>query len=392
MKVEIIKMDHFGRGIAKINQKVVFIKNALPNEIVEFKIIKNKKSFSEGEIVKIIKKSASRITPICPYYNKCGGCQFLHVGYEEEKKYKMSKATEILGNINSFYETKSLNYRNKVTLHIQNNQIGYYQEKSNIIVPIKLCYLLNDKLNEIICKLQDCNLQEVKSIILKVHQNKTLMAIDGEVNNSFVDNFPFVDNILINNKVIKGNNYLEEVIDHKIFRVTAYSFFQVNKIGLENINSILKIFISSKKIHHALDLYGGTGLWSILLSDYVDEITSIEINKEASFNAKINVKNNNLNNIKVINGKVEDYIQNFKNINLIITDPPRSGLDNKTKKNIISIAPDYFIYISCDMLTLKRDLNDFSSIFNVEEIDLIDMFRGTYHVETVCLLSRKTLE
>ena len=160
-------------------------------------------------------------------------------------------------------------------------------------------------------------------------------------------------------------------------------------MGLENINKIVQSYLINKNIKKVLDLYSGTGLWGILISDNVKNITAIEINKEACDNAKDNLLKNNISNVKIINGDVKDFIDNFKDIDLVITDPPRSGLDKKTIEYLKKIKSKYFIYISCDMLTLKRDLNDLEDIYQIEAINLVDMFKRTYHVETVCLLSLK---
>ena len=118
----------------------------------------------------------------------------------------------------------------------------------------------------------------------------------------------------------------------------------------------------------------------------------IEINKESCNNARVNIKNNDIKNIKVINGKVEDYIDRFNDIDLVITDPPRCGLDKKTINYFKNIRSKYFIYISCDMYTLKRDLKELGDIYDIKEINLVNMFKRTYHVETVCLLCRKTVD
>ena len=141
MKVSIIKFDHFGRGIGKINEKIVFVNRALPGEIVDVSVFNEKKNYLEGNIKGIIKEVNTRIKPICPYYDKCGGCNFLHTTYEVEKEFKTNKAKELLGKCDKFYETSNLNYRNKVTLHVKNKEIGFYEEKTDNIVNIDYCYL-----------------------------------------------------------------------------------------------------------------------------------------------------------------------------------------------------------------------------------------------------------
>ena len=394
MEVNIIKFDHFGRGIGKINEKIVFVNKALPEELVDIDISNTKKNYLEGNINKVIIESKKRIEPICPYYDRCGGCTFLHVKDEVEKEFKIDKAKELLGQCDRFYETSNLNYRNKVTLHVKDNKIGLYEEKTKEIVNIDYCYLLNDKINKVINVLNKIDLSKysLKTIIIKCNQNKILLDVDNEIDDNFINKFDYVETIISNNKIVKGNGYIEEVIDGKKFKITSNAFFQVNKEGLENINKIIQEFLKNKNINSVLDLYSGTSLWGILVSNQVKEVVSIEINREATLNAKDNIKNNNIKNIKVINGDVAKYINEFHNIDLIIVDPPRSGLDKKTRDYLKEINSKYIIYISCDMQTLKRDLEELKVKYNVSSVNLVDMFKRTYHVESVCLLSRKTVD
>ena len=390
MEVSINKFDHFGRGLGKLNDKVIFIDKALPEEIVDVEITNEKKNYQEGKIIKIIKESDSRVKPICPLFNKCGGCNFLHTTYGIEKNFKLEKGIELLGKIDNFYETKSLNYRNKVTLHIKNNKIGLYQENSNNIIEIDYCYLLDNTINKVIKDLNkiDFNNYEATRVIIKANNNKTLLDIDSNIDNNFLNTFSYVDTIISNKKVVKGTGFIEEIIDNKVFKITSEAFFQVNKEGLENINRVIKEFLYNKSVNNVLDLYSGTSLWGILVSDKVKEVTSIEINKEACLNAKDNIKKNNINNIKVINGDVKDYIDRFNNIDLVIIDPPRSGLDKKTREYLKRINSKYIIYVSCDMQTLKRDLTDLKGNYDIDSINLVDMFRGTYHCESIVILER----
>ncbi len=391
MKVNILKFDHFGRGIAKVNEKIVFVEKALPSEIIDIDIVNSKNKYSEGKINNIIKESKDRIKPICPYYDKCGGCSFLHTNYELEKEFKLDKGKELLGKIDNYYETKELNYRNKVTLHVKDNKLGFYMEKSNEIVEIDYCYLLHDNLNKVINDLKKIDLSKynIETIIIKTNQNQILLDIDSNIDNNFINKINYVDTIIANNKIVKGNGYIEEIIDNKRFKITPKAFFQVNNEGLVNINNIVKEFIKNKKINSALDLYSGTSLWGILISDYVKKVTSIEINKEACLNAKFNIKENNINNIKVINGDVKDYIDSFNDIDLVIIDPPRSGLDKKTREYLKIINSKYIIYISCDMQTLKRDLSELKENYNIISTNLVDMFKRTYHCESIVILERK---
>lgn len=388
MKLEIDKFDYFGRGIGYNNKKIIFVDKALPREIVDASITKEKKDYCNAKTIEIIKKSKDRIKPLCPNYSKCGGCYFLHATYNLEKKFKIEKAKELLGRCDSFHETSNLNYRNKVTLHVKDNKIGLFEEKTNNLVNINYCHLLNDRINKVINDLNKINMNDyhITKIIIKCNQDKLLLSLDGKIDETFINQFDYVDTIICKNKIVKGKGYLKEIIDNKVFKITQEAFFQINREALININHIIKYYLNNKNIHHALDLYSGTSLWGILISNNVGKVTSVEINKEACQNALANIKNNNIENINVINGKVEDYIDTFKDIDLVIIDPPRSGLDKKTREYLKRINSRYLIYISCDMLSLKRDLEDLKSAYKIEMVNLVDMFKRTYHCEVVTIL------
>ena len=390
MNKEVIKLDYFGRGIIKDNNKVIFVDKALPNDIIDYEIIKDKKKYSEARISKIIKESPDRIIPKCPYYNNCGGCDFWHAKDSLEKDFKINKAKELLGQCDGYFDTID-NYRNKVTLHIKDNKIGYYKEKTNDIININSCLIVNPLINKIINKLNkiDFSKYNVSKIIIKCNLDKVLLYLDNIVDDEFIDYLSEVDTIIVKDKVIKGKGYLEEIIDNKVFKITKEAFFQVNKEGLIHILNIIKEYLKDKDINNMLDLYCGESLWGILLNNYSKNITGIEINKESCDNALINIKNNNIGNIKIINGKVEDYLNEFKDIDLIILDPPRNGLDKNTIKYLKEIKSNYLIYISCDMISLKRDLELLKDNYNIKKVYLVNMFKKTYHCEVVTILEKK---
>ena len=389
--VKIEKYDDLGNGITKINNKVCFVKRALPNEEIDIKIIKDKKNYLEGVIDKIIIPSNNRVESICPFYNDCNGCNFLHTRVDEEKKFKIERCLNFFNMFNNFYETED-NYRNKIILHFNNNLIGYYKEQSHDIVEIDNCIIVNNKINEIIKILKKylSNKDSGKVLIRCNYNEEILISIDGIYKsiNSLIDN-QLIDNILYNNKVLKGNDYfIEQVFNYK-FMVHHDAFFQVNRKGLEQIFNIIELYLKDKKIDNALDLYSGTSVLGIFISKYVKEVTSIEKNKNATEDAKYNIKLNNINNLKVINGCVEDYIDKFNNIDLIILDPARSGLDKKTIDYLNIINSQYIIYISCNIHSLKRDLSLLKDNYDIEDINIVDMFRRTNQCEVVMILERR---
>lgn len=392
MEVEILGFDDLGNGITKINNKVCFIKKALPGELINIKIVKDNKKYSMGVITDIKKNSNSRINPICKYYDKCGGCNFLHAKESLEKEFKIERARKFFKRCDNFYETTCYNYRNKVKLHVKNGNIGFYENKTNDLVSIDYCYLLNQNINEVISILNNYKDTSFNGIVT-IRENKSseiMLIIEGDY--KYLDelkNSNLITNLIYNDKVIKGKNYfIEEINDYK-FKVSYNSFFQINRLGLEKIFEVLSNFLKDKKINKVLDLYSGTSVLGIHLARYSKEVISVEINENATKDAIVNLKLNNINNLSVINSDVASCIDTFKDIDLIVIDPSRSGLSEKTIFYLNEIKSKHLIYIACGIDALKRDLKKLEKNYNLENLYLVDMFPRTNNVETIAILSLK---
>ena len=392
MQIKIDDFDDLGNGLGKIDNKVCFVNKGLPNEVLDIEITKNTKSYINAKINKIIVPSKERLKTICPFYDVCGGCNFLHATKELENEFKIQKGKKFLGSINKLYETAELNYRNKVIFHVKKGEIGFYKTNTNQLIKITYCYLLDDEINKILelfNKHVDNNF--TGEILIRVNSLKeTLVSITGNYQyTNILINSNLINNLVYNSKVLKGNNYFLEYINDYKFKVSYLSFFQVNHQGLENIINILSDFLKDKNINIALDLYSGTSVLGIIMARYVKKVISVEEVKVATLDALENKKLNKINNLEVINGKVEDYINTFKNIDLVVVDPARRGLDKKTINYLKIIKSNYLIYIACKMDSLKRDLYDLKEIYDVASINLVDMFPRTNHVESVCVLKRR---
>lgn len=369
-EVTIIDYDHQGRGMARINDKIVFIPNTMIDEIVKIKITKDKKKYMEAEVVEFIKESPDRVKGICPYYKTCGGCDILHLQYIEQLEYKQNKIKNIVSRylkedikINNIIPSdKQFNYRNKVTLQVDKNKIGYYSKKTNNITPIKKCLLIDDKLNNYISYIDKANEQ----IILRTNGTDVL------------------DN---------NDNFIIKTIGKYKYLVSLKSFFQINDNVTYKMYEKIKEYCAATKEDNILDLYCGTGTIGIYLSENCNKVLGIEINKQAIRDANKNKELNNINNIEFIAEDVSKVINKIKfNPTIVVVDPPRAGLDEKTIKEIIKMAPHTLVYVSCDPMTLMRDLNILKYYFNIKEITPFDMFPNTYHVESVVLLRLKNVE
>ena len=306
--VKIERLDHQGRGIGKIDGKIVFIPKTLLDEEVDVNLVLEKKKFFEGEIKEIVKSSDNRISPICPHFFDCGGCQFLHVNYENSLKFKQNKVENIINKnlikkvlINPIVASdEELFYRNKITLQVD-KAIGYYKEKTNVIIPIEKCFIADVKINKIYDILKDnINMDNINQIIIRSTKNTSqsmlIFKTCGKVDNNEIIVLlkDLVQSIYINNELIYGEEkIIEQLLDYK-FYISPTSFFQVNTKQAEKLYKIAINYADISKDDMVLDLYCGTGTIGIIASKYAKKVVGIELNKEAINDANLNKKLNKI--------------------------------------------------------------------------------------------------
>ena len=396
-QVTINKVDNKGRGIGYTSGKIVFVKNALPGEIVTLKNIKEHKKYITADIQNIVKKSELRNIPKCPYYDSCGGCNLMHLGIDYQEEYKEKKVKEILKkyanikeNVKFIKNNKELYYRNKVTLKVKNSEFGYYNDETHNFIKVNNCLLVNNKINEFI-KSNVIKINNGELVIRVNYQDELLINIRSAEDVSILNdiNKYNVVGVVLNDKVIYGTSFFYDYIGDFRFKVSYNSFFQVNNYMASNIFMILKSNLKGKNL---LDLYCGVGTLGLSLKDNFESIYGIEKIENAIIDAKENALINNCHNAHFYAG---DTYEVLKDINVlfdtVIVDPPRSGLNEETRNLIIKLKPDKLCYVSCDPFTLARDLNILNEFYDVEKINALDMFPNTYHVECVCILERKEL-
>lgn len=388
--------------------KTVFVENTVPGDIVNICVKKNKKNYSIATVANFIKYSCNRIKPKCPYFDKCGGCDLQNISYSDQLIFKEEKVKEILERFANVDRSKvksilnnvenQFNYRNKLTLQVD-KKIGLYGKNSYNLVPIDKCLISSKKINEIISIIEEnINLENINQVVIRnsFYNNKIMVIF--KCKNVNIDNLiklkDFVDSIYINEKkdykLVYGLEYLEEKIGDYIFKISPDSFFQVNTIMCEKLYNKIIEYGNFKGNENVLDLYCGTGTIGIYISKYVKNVIGYEINKYAIMNAQDNLKINNVYNANFYCGSSELSFENVtNNIDTIIVDPPRSGLNSETIQGIINVKPCKVIYVSCDPVTLARDLKIIGEYYDVIEVTPVDMFPNTKHVECVSVLSRK---
>lgn len=406
MNLKIERLDHQGRGISKINEKIIFIPNALPNEIVNVKIVKENKKIIEGEVIDLIEKSTNRIEASCPYYKECGGCHLMHVSYEDELNYKEEKIKQVVNKFTSYnpklvekiIPNNELNYRNKVTFHVD-KEIGYYSNKTNNLIKIDNCLIADQSINKILSIIKSLNLSNIyevvirsskslkdKMVILKLNE---LVSTDPIVEKLSSDVNTIVTYYKKKYQVVHGKGFIYDKIGEYTFKISPDSFFQVNTLGAEKLYNKALEYLKPDKEDKVLDLYCGTGTIGIYISKYVKQVKGIEVNEFAVKDAIINKEINHVDNIDFLCLNASDVSKIKEKFDKIIIDPPRSGLDKKTLDYIRKSKASKIVYVSCDPITLARDIEFLKEEYELLEITPVDMFPRTYHVESVCLLKLK---
>ena len=440
--VDIIDNGFEGEGIAKIEGYTIFIPNALKGEKVKVLILKLTVSHGYGKILEIIKPSEYRIDNIdCSTYKRCGGCNLRHIKYEKTLEIKRDIVQNLINkNLKGSVQVKNTigmdnpyNYRNKAQYPIgidkeKNAVIGVFANRTHEIIPIKECMIQNkdsEKIAKYICEFANRNNISVyneqtkkgllRHIVIKVgiktNEIMCILVLNGrEVNNEqklikeLITQFPNIKTIVKNintkntnvilgkeNVIIYGEGYIYDKLGEYTFKISPLSFYQINPMQTEKLYNIAleKAELTGNEI--LLDLYCGIGTIGIFMANKAKKVYGIEIVEDAIKDAKENCKINNISNAKYYVGDTEEIltklIEEEKILpDIIVVDPPRKGLDKNTIENIKKIKAKKVIYISCNPATLVRDLSYLEENYQIKEIQPVDMFPYTSHVECVSLL------
>ncbi|WP_317366958.1 23S rRNA (uracil(1939)-C(5))-methyltransferase RlmD [uncultured Tyzzerella sp.] len=440
--IDIIDIGINGEGIGKIDNFTIFVDGALPNETVHIKIIKVKKNYGYGKIINIIKPSPYRQNPHCKHFGKCGGCNLLHLSYDEQLKIKSKFVQSNLKKIAKIDNVKvpkaigmdiPFNYRNKASFPINftdNVNIGFYKPRSHNIINIDNCIIQNPINNVIIQKFKDfikeSNISiydentgkgDLRHIVTRVGNKTNELLICIVVNNNkflykdlLIENFktiPNLDSIVINyntinnnvilgdkTETIMGKGYIVDYIKDLKFNISPLSFYQVNPIQTEVLYEIALNFCNLTGNEIVFDAYCGIGTISLFLAKNCKKVYGIEIVPDAIKNAISNAELNNINNAEFFVGKSEDVIPKLifkENIcpDVIVVDPPRKGCDKILLDAISKTSIKKLVYVSCDNATLARDIDYLSNFgFKLAKIQPVDMFCMTTHIECVALITR----
>lgn len=446
-EVEIIDNGFDGEGIAKIDNFTIFIPNSIKGEIVKILIVKVLSSHAFGKIVEIIKVSDKRVEPDCASYKRCGGCSLRHVKYEETLKMKQNSVQSLVNKtlktpvnvLDTIGMESPFYYRNKAQFPIgydkeHNPSIGIFASRTHEIIPFDNCLIQNQEAQKIAKYIlniikenglsiynEETNKGLFRHLVIKVGiKTKEIMCVlvingkgfdkEEELVRKLVKEFPNIKTIVKNvntkntnvimgleNINIYGDGYIKDILGDYTFKISPLSFYQVNPIQAEKLYNIGVENAEISKDDVVFDLYCGIGTISLFMAKYAKKVYGVEIVEQAIQDAKENAKLNNIENAEFICGDTEvvlnDLINN-KNIipDVVMVDPPRKGLDITSINNLLKIKPKRIVYISCNPASLVRDLAKFEEVYEISDIQPVDMFPYTSHVECCVVLSIKDLQ
>ena len=438
-KYKCLSLDDFGKGIIKDNNHTFFVDNLLPSEEAKIETTFNYGKISNAKVIELLNESKYRVKPRCKYFLECGGCSLMHLDYLKQLEYKKDKIKNLIHKfskvdikVNDTLPSIDLyNFRNKIQhpLGINKNKIisGFYHEKTHHLINIDNCIIESTISNKIIKTIinlikkykysiynEDTYTGNIRHILIKTstHFNEVLVTIVTKDENlkgrkefakeliSYHSEIVGVvlnintnkTNVILGQKEIPiyGKNYIKDKIFNYIFTISSSSFYQTNSNMVEVLYKTAIDLANLNKDDIVLDAYCGTGTIGICLSNKVKEVIGVENNISAINDAKFNKKRNNINNINFIHDDATSYLKTTdRKFSCIILDPPRKGTTVDFIKSCKINNPKKIIYISCDPVTLSRDLKYFMPEYEIKVVQPVDMFPHSYHVETVCLLTRK---
>lgn len=443
--VDIIDNGYDGEGIAKINDFTIFIQGAIKGEKVKILILKVTKSFAYGKILEIISASKDRNNVDCGTFSKCGGCTLRHINYEETLNIKANIVKnclykELHRNIevkNTIGMEAPLYYRNKLQYPVGYDKdekpvMGIYSGRTHNIIKTKQnCFIQNEKCSEIAKDIfefavknnikpynERTNNGTLRHIVIRIGIKTNQIMVTLVVNNDKFNNenkfveeltkkYPEIKTIVKNynekntnvilgnkNKVIYGNGYIYDLLGDYKFKISPLSFYQVNPLQTEVLYNKAIEYANLTGKETIFDLYCGIGTIGIFASDKAKKVYGIEVIPEAIEDAKENAKLNNVENTEFFAGEVEKILPELiekRNISadVVFIDPPRKGCDNITIETLLKVEPQKIVYVSCNPATLARDIRLLEEKYELKQVQPVDMFPYTSHVECVTVLELK---
>lgn len=440
--MDITAMTSEGSGIGRAGSLAVFVPMTVPGDVIEAKIVKVLKNHAFGIIHQIIEASPSRMDPDCPYFKKCGGCVYRHIGYESECKVKETRVRDALERIGGFVDPPLLpiasaesrnHYRNKaqIPLGLDNEGkliMGFYAHNSHRIIDAEHCLLqpgifdiITDVFRRWFEEYGDTVYNEIshKGVLrhLYIRQGEGGVMVCVVINADTLKhadklvkmltlNVPEIKSIILNTnkektnvilgkkcRTIYGADFISDRLRGLEFSLSPLSFYQVNRDQAEKLYEKAAEYAALTGEENLLDLYCGTGTIGLSMAKKAKKLIGVEVIPQAVENARDNALKNGIQNAEFICGDAAKAAEVLKEQgekpDVIIIDPPRKGCEASLIETISEMSPSRIVYVSCDPATLARDLKLFDEKgYKLMEAAPFDLFPATAHVECVVLMSR----
>ncbi len=386
------KIINGGWGIVREKDKLIFLSYVLPKEEIEYEIKDKAKGIYWGKTLNILSPSQFRKEPKCPLYGECGGCIFQHIDYEHQKTIKtnifkddMQRIGGMSIDIDNFFDSPPYKYRIRGRLKAENSgKIGFIKKGTHNIIPINNCLLFSDEMNDYLTK---WNSQTTPPFFFQqdilLNRNKDEKKIFSHLSHppqkAQIEKLNKFSNLEYSWKG-KDDEYVIIKTNEFAYRVKPSTFFQVNRFQHENMLNFVKENIYKSKV--IIDLYSGVGFFIPLLLKYAKKVIGVE-----SYPVSVKMAKQSFPKASFINENVDKF--KFVKADIIISDPPRSGLSKHVINNIIRLKYNRLIYISCSSASFARDAKILlNNGYSIEKISLIDLFPQTSHIEILSVFTR----
>ncbi|MFD1416648.1 23S rRNA (uracil(1939)-C(5))-methyltransferase RlmD [Oceanobacillus jeddahense] len=442
LTIMIEDITHEGSGVGKVDGYPLFIPKTLPGEEAVIKVVKVNKNYGFGKLLELTKTSPERVDPTCHVY--CGGCQLQHMSYALQLQMKQNQVHNVMKKIAHLEHVPvhpiigmedPSHYRNKIQIPVdeKNGELitGYYQKRSHRILQNQdTCYVHSHAMNEVLPFVRHLmNKHGVQAYDEKTHRGELrhIMIRTGHFTGEMMvvlvtrtaklpgkermieelrEKFPFIKSIVQNindqrtnvilgkkTKVLWGASYIHDTIGDLTFAISPKSFYQVNPVQTKVLYDKALEYAAIDENDVVVDAYCGIGTISLFLAQKAKKVYGIEVVPEAIEDAKKNAERNGINNVTFTVGQAEKVMPTWKKEGLdpdvIVVDPPRKGCDQEFLDAMMAMKPKRIVYVSCNPSTLARDLRILEDGgYEAKEVQPVDMFPNTGHVEAVVLLDR----
>lgn len=405
LNVQLTSMAHGGEAVGHYEGKAIFVPYGIPGESVRVEIVQDKGRFAHARLLEVLSASPHRVQPPCPYFGVCGGCHWQHVAYAAQLEYKRSiiqtQLQRIAGLPNAMaHPTLGMadpwHYRNHVQFSVsEDGQLGFMAANSHKVIPIEHCLLLHPLLEELLDAM-DIELPGLQRLSLRagIHTGDQMIIFEMESDQppELEVDLPVSCVLLLSDGTpvtLLGSSCIREQVAGRMYRISAPSFFQVNTHQAEALVSQVCTYLSAGPEHTVLDAYCGVGVFALSLAATAKRVLGIESNAAAIADAQANAAG--MDNVSFLCGRVEEVAPTLAiSTPLLVVDPPRTGLDRQALSALVQLAPTRIVYVSCDPATLARDVKSLlASGYHLREVQPIDMFPQTYHIECVAVLDHE---